>query len=188
VPTSKKDYYEVLGVQKGASADEIEKAYRKLALKYHPDRNPGEKNKESEDKFKEATEAYEVLSDTSKKSKYDQFGHAGVEPNFGQGGFSGGSYSGGDFGDVFSDIFGDIFGGGAGGGSTRRRSSARRGQDAEFTMEVLFEEAAFGAEKEITIPTTKTCSELVLNVKVVEVQVEEKRKPVLHVTALERFL
>ncbi|MCX6111670.1 MAG: molecular chaperone DnaJ [Proteobacteria bacterium] len=165
MPSSKRDYYEVLGVQKNASADEIKKAYRKLALKHHPDRNPGEKNKESEDKFKEANEAYEVLSDPSKKSKYDQFGHAGVEPNFGTGGFGGGAnyggnFNGGDFGDVFNDIFGDIFGGRAGGNSSsRRRSSVRRGQDAEFTMEILFEEAAFGAEKEITIPTSKTCSE-----------------------------
>ena len=162
MPSSKKDFYEVLGVQKGASADEIKKAYRKLALKYHPDRNPGEKNKDSEDKFKEATEAYEVLSDPTKKSKYDQFGHAGVEPSFGQGGFGGGgnyggNFNGGDFGDVFSDIFGDIFGGT--GGSSRKRSSIKRGRDSEFTMEVLFEEAAFGAEREITVPSSKACQD-----------------------------
>ncbi|MEI6080180.1 MAG: molecular chaperone DnaJ [bacterium] len=166
MPASKKDFYEVLGVQKGASADEIKKAYRKLALKYHPDRSPD--NKEHENKFKEATEAYEVLSDPGKKSKYDQYGHAGVDPNFGAGGFGGGgTYAGGaggfngEYGDVFNDIFGDIFGGGgAGRGSSRRRASnARRGHDLEFTLDVNFEEAVFGAEKQITVPTTKACPE-----------------------------
>jgi molecular chaperone DnaJ len=155
MPSSKRDYYDVLGVQKGASADEIKKAYRKLALKYHPDRNPD--SKESENKFKEATEAYEVLTDAGKKSKYDQFGHAGVDSNFGQQGFGGGANFNGDFGDVFNDIFGDIFAGG--GNSSRRRSSVRRGRDAEFTIEIQFEEAAFGAEKEIIIPTSNTCTE-----------------------------
>jgi molecular chaperone DnaJ len=161
----KRDYYEVLGLSKGASSDEIKKAYRKLALKYHPDRNTTDKD--AEHKFKEATEAYEVLSDTSKKSKYDQFGHAGVNPNFGQG-FGGGGYTGGfggaDFNDVFGDIFGDLFGGanpfgGGASGSSRRRSSARRGRDAEFTMVVDFEEAVFGAEKQINIPSSKTCAD-----------------------------
>jgi molecular chaperone DnaJ len=161
----KRDYYEVLGVAKGASSDEIKKAYRKLALKYHPDRNTTDKD--AEHKFKEATEAYEVLSDSSKKAKYDQFGHAGVNPNFGQG-FGGGGYTGGfgggDYNDIFGDIFGDLFGGanpfgGASSGSARRRSSARRGRDTEFTMAVDFEEAVFGTEKQINIPSSKTCSD-----------------------------
>ena len=159
----KRDYYEVLGLSKGASADDIKKAYRKLALKYHPDRNTTDKDAET--RFKEATEAYEVLSDSSKKSKYDQFGHAGVNPNFNSG-FGGGGYTGragGDFSDVFGDIFGDLFGGanpfGASAGGTRRRSSARRGRDAEFSIVVDFEEAVFGAEKQINIPSSKTCTD-----------------------------
>ncbi len=163
----KRDYYEILGLSKGAAANEVKKAYRKLALKYHPDRNTTDKD--AEHKFKEATEAYEVLSDSSKKAKYDQFGHAGVNPNFGQGfggsgGYTGG-FSGGDFNDVFGDIFGDLFGGGGGGsfgassGSTRRSSSARRGRDAEITMAVDFEEAVFGTEKQINIPSSKSCTE-----------------------------
>ncbi|MEI6092519.1 MAG: molecular chaperone DnaJ [bacterium] len=164
MPSTKRDYYEVLGVQKGASADEIKKAYRKLALKHHPDRTSGDK--ESETKFKEATEAYEVLSDTSKKTKYDQFGHAGVDPNFGAGFGGGGNYSGGfsggDVGDVFGDIFGDIFGGGNSpfrNSSSRKKTSARRGNDAEVTLTVPFEEASFGSEKEIVVPSNKACTE-----------------------------
>ena len=149
----KRDYYEVLGVGKNASADDIKKAYRKLALKYHPDRNPD--NKESENKFKEATEAYEVLSDSGKKTKYDQFGHAGVDNSFGQGG--GSAYTGGfgDFSDVFGDIFGDLFNGGQPGG---RRSSGRRGADLETGIEVDFQVSAFGGEKEISIASAKACS------------------------------
>lgn len=163
MPSAKRDFYEVLGIQKGASADEIKKAYRKLALKHHPDRTSGDK--ESETKFKEATEAYEVLSDPTKRTKYDQFGHSGVDPNFGSGfgggtNFGGGFSGGGDFGDVFGDIFGDIFGGGNSPfGGSRKKSSIRRGRDAEFTLTVTFEEASFGAEKEITIPSNKVCSE-----------------------------
>lgn len=146
---SKRDYYEVLGVAKGATKDEIKKAYRKLAMQYHPDRNPD--NPEAEAKFKEASEAAEVLLDDSKRSRYDQFGHAGMG---GQGGFGGGFQGGdfGDLGDIFGDLFGDIFGGGAAGG--RRRGGGargRRGDDLQLNLEVSFEEAAFGAEKEVTI-------------------------------------
>ena len=123
MPEQKRDYYEVLGVQKGASEDEIKKAYRKMAKKYHPDLNPGDK--EAETKFKEVNEAYEILSDSDKKARYDQFGHAGVDPNFGagQGGYGAGGFGGFDFGGAdFSDIFGDIFGDLFGGGSRRGRA------------------------------------------------------------------
>ena len=122
----KRDYYEVLGVQKGASADDIKKSYRKLAMKYHPDRNPD--NKEAEEKFKEAAEAYEVLSDDDKRARYDQFGFAGVDPNYGagQGGAYGGGFGGfGDFGDL-GDIFGSFFGGGA---SRSNPNAPRRGEN-----------------------------------------------------------
>ena len=151
---NKRDYYEVLGVQKGAGAEDIKKAYRKLAMKYHPDRNPD--NKEAEEKFKEAAEAYEVLSDEEKRSRYDQFGFAGVDPNYGagQGGAYGGGFGGfGDFGDL-GDLFGSFFGGG-------RRSSAnspRRGENVGARLELTFEEAAFGCEKEISVPRVESCS------------------------------
>ncbi|MCO4757530.1 MAG: DnaJ domain-containing protein, partial [Oceanospirillaceae bacterium] len=117
---SKQDYYEVLGVDKNASDRDIKKAFRRMAMKYHPDRNPDDK--ESEENFKEVNEAYEVLSDAQKKAAYDQYGHAGVNPNMGGG--QGGGFEGG-FGDIFGDVFGDIFGGGGGG----RRSSVQRGAD-----------------------------------------------------------
>ncbi|NMG33105.1 molecular chaperone DnaJ [Azoarcus sp. TTM-91] len=145
---SKRDYYEVLGVNRDAGDDEIKKAYRKLAMKFHPDRNPD--NKEAEEKFKEAKEAYEMLSDPQKKAAYDRYGHAGVDPSMGGGqqGFDG-------FADAFSDIFGDIFGGGGGGG--RGRSNVYRGADLRYNLEITLEEAARGAEKTIRIPTVEEC-------------------------------
>jgi len=152
----KKDYYEVLGVNKGASEEELKKAYRQLAKKYHPDMNPD--NKESEAKFKEANEAYEVLSDKEKRGRYDQFGHAGTDPNgFGGGGGFGGF--GGFEGDVggFGDIFDMFFGGGGGGG--RRRGGPQKGADLKYEMEIEFEEAAFGVKKDVTIARNENCSE-----------------------------
>ena len=151
---NKRDYYEVLGVQKGASAEEIKKAYRKLALKYHPDRNPD--NKEAEEKFKEAAEAYEILSDDDKRSRYDQFGFAGVDPNYGagQGGYDGGFGGFGGFGDL-GDIFGSFFGG----GSARSNPNApRRGENVGARLELTFEEAAFGCEKEVSAQRIENCS------------------------------
>ena len=147
----KRDYYEVLGVQKGASDDEIKKAFRKQSKKYHPDLNPG--NKEAEEKFKEVNEAYQVLSDQDKRSKYDQFGHAGVDPNFGAGG---GGFNGAGF--DFGDIFGDIFGGGFGGfGGGSRRNGPRRGNDIRQVVDISFEEAAFGCTRKLNIQTQEKC-------------------------------
>ena len=151
---NKRDYYEVLGTQKGASAEEIKKAYRKMAMKYHPDRNPGDK--EAEEKFKEAAEAYEVLSDDDKRARYDQYGFAGVDPNFGagQGGYGGGFGGFGDFGDL-GDIFGSFFGGGA---SARANPNApRRGENVGARLDLTFEEAAFGCEKEVAVPRIENC-------------------------------
>ncbi len=150
----KRDYYEVLGVQKGASDDEIKKAYRKVAKKYHPDLHPGDA--EAEAKFKEAGEAYEVLSDSEKRQRYDQYGHAGVDPNFGAGGFGGGGF--GDFGDL-GDIFGSFFGGGFGGGGQRRRNGPRKGSDVTETILLSFEEAAFGVKKTLKIYKVEECDE-----------------------------
>ena len=149
----KRDYYEVLGVQKGATDDEIKKAYRKLAKKYHPDLNKD--NPDAAEKFKEASEAYEVLSDSEKKSRYDQFGHAGVDPNAGYGGGSG---FGGGFGFDMGDIFESFFGGGFGGGRSRRGGPSR-GSDIQQAIELTFEEAAFGCKKKITIIRGETCAE-----------------------------
>ncbi|MGN0998400.1 MAG: molecular chaperone DnaJ [Faecousia sp.] len=152
----KRDYYEVLGVSKDASAEDIKKAYRKLALKYHPDRNPD--SKEAEEKFKEAAEAYEVLSDDEKRSRYDQFGFAGVDPNFGagQGGAYGSGFGGfGDFGDL-GDIFGSFFGGG--GGSRREQNAPCRGENVGARLELTFEEAAFGCEKEVGAQRIENCA------------------------------
>ena len=154
---NKRDYYEVLGVQKGASADEIKKAYRKAAMKYHPDRNPG--NKEAEEKFKECGEAYEVLSDDSKRQRYDQFGFAGVDPSYGGGGNGpyGAGFSGfGDFGDL-GDIFGEFFGGGRSSRASHQ-NAPRRGENIMSRLELTFEEAAFGCEKEVSTPRIENCA------------------------------
>ena len=147
----KRDYYEVLGVSKGASDDELKKAFRKEAKKYHPDLHPGDK--EAEAKFKEINEAYEVLSNPEKRQKYDQFGHAGVDSNYGAGGGYGGSGFG-DFGDIFSDIFGGGFGFGGSGG---RRNGPRRGNDVRQVVTISFEEAAFGCKKKINITKQEGC-------------------------------
>ena len=151
---NKRDYYEVLGVEKGAGADEIKKAYRKKAMQFHPDRNPGDK--EAEEKFKEVGEAYEVLSDDDKRARYDQFGFQGVDPNFGGGSGFGGGFGGfGDFGDL-GDIFGEFFG-----GSGRRASATnapRRGENVGVRLDLTFEEAAFGCEKEVSAQRIENCS------------------------------
>ena len=152
---NKRDYYEVLGVQKGASEEEIKKAYKKMARKYHPDLNPGDKD--AEEKFKEVNEAYEVLSDAEKKARYDQFGFAGVDPNFGAGGGGYGGGAGFDFGDL-GDIFGSFFGGGFGGGQTRRNPNApQRGESIRMNLTISFEEAAFGCEKELELDRYESC-------------------------------
>ena len=150
----KRDYYEVLGVSKGADDASIKKAYRSLAKKYHPDMNPGDA--EAEKKFKEINEAYAVLSDPQKKAQYDQYGHAAFE----QGGMGGGGFGGfGDFGDI-GDIFGNIFGGGFGGGfgsSGARRNGPMRGEDVEATVTITFEEAAFGVKKDVSYNRIEKC-------------------------------
>lgn len=150
---SKKDYYEVLGVPKTATKDEIKKAYRKLALKYHPDRNPGDKAAEAN--FKECSEAAEVLINEEKRQKYDQFGHAGVN---GQAGFGSQGFNPQDFGDL-GDIFGDIFGDFFGGRSQRRRSQGQPGDDLQMGIEVTFKEAAFGAKKNVSLTKNVECEE-----------------------------
>ncbi|MGM9659061.1 MAG: molecular chaperone DnaJ [Faecousia sp.] len=155
---NKRDYYEVLGVSKDASADDIKKAYRKNAMKYHPDRNPGDK--EAEEKFKEIGEAYEVLSDPDKKARYDQYGFAGVDPNFGAGGagYGGAGFGGfGDFGDL-GDIFGEFFGGGSGRSRASTQNAPRRGENVMSRLELTFEEAAFGCEKEVATPRIENCA------------------------------
>ena len=151
----KRDYYEVLGVSKGASEEEIKKAYKKLARKYHPDMNPGDK--EAEEKFKEVNEANEVLSDPQKKARYDQFGFAGVDPNYGGGPGWGDGAAGFDFGDL-GDIFGSFFGGGFGGAQRRNPNAPRRGDSIRMSMTVDFIEAAFGCEKEIQLERSEQCT------------------------------
>ncbi|OON40005.1 molecular chaperone DnaJ [Izhakiella australiensis] len=147
---AKQDYYEILGVAKSADEKEIKKAYKRLAMKFHPDRNPGDK--EAENKFKEIKEAYEILTDAQKRAAYDQYGHAAFEQGgMGGGGFGGfGGGGGADFSDIFGDVFGDIFGGG-------RRQRAARGADLRYNMELTLEEAVRGVTKEIRIPTLQEC-------------------------------
>ena len=149
----KRDYYEVLGVSRGASEDEIKKAYKKMARKYHPDLNPGDKT--AEEKFKEVNEAYEVLSDADKKARYDQYGHAGVDPNFGAGGFGGGFDGSFDFGDL-GDIFGSFFGG-FGGARRTNPNAPQRGESIRMSLAISFEEAAFGCEKAVTVERYENC-------------------------------
>ena len=156
---AKRDYYQVLGVAKNASDEDIKKAYRKLAMKHHPDRNQGDGAKKSEEHFKEAKEAYEMLSDPQKRAAYDQFGHAGVDPNMG--GFRPGGQGAegfGGFAEAFGDIFGDIFGGAAAGG--RRAGGGHqvyRGADLSYAMEITLEEAAKGKDTQIRIPSWENC-------------------------------
>lgn len=151
----KRDYYEVLGVDKTVNDDELKKAYRKAAKKYHPDLNPGDK--EAEVKFKEVNEAYEMLSDKEKRARYDQFGHAGVDPNFGAGGGFGGGF-GGDFGDL-GDIFSSFFGGGFGGGRRSNPNAPRRGNDTTASVNLSFEEAAKGCKKTVKVAKIENCKE-----------------------------
>ncbi|MET0383163.1 MAG: molecular chaperone DnaJ [Burkholderiaceae bacterium] len=156
---SKRDYYDVLGVPKNASDDDIKKAYRKLAMKHHPDRNQGDNAKAAEEKFKEAKEAYEMLSDPQKKAAYDQYGHAGVDPNMARGAGAGAEGFGG-FAEAFGDIFGDIFGGAGGAGGARRGAGGKqvyRGNDLSYAMEITLEEAAAGKDTQIRIPSWDNC-------------------------------
>lgn len=151
---NKRDYYEVLGVSKTATDEELKKAYRKLAKQYHPDMNPG--NSDAEAKFKEANEAYEVLSDKEKRAKYDQFGHAGVDPNFGAGGFNGG-FDMGDLGDIFGSFFGGGFGGFGGGQRQANPNAPKRGASLRASITITFQEAMTGCEKEINLTRQESC-------------------------------
>lgn len=145
---SKRDYYEILGVPRDTSAKDLKKAYRRVAMKCHPDRNPGDKA--AEDKFKEASEAYEVLSDEQKRGAYDQYGHAGVDNSAGGGA---GGFGGGNFSDIFGDVFGDIFGGSQG----RGRGGPSRGADLRYTLDLSLEDAVRGSEVKVKVPTLRTC-------------------------------
>lgn len=144
---AKRDYYEILGVDKGADEKDIKKAYRRVAMKYHPDRNPDDPD--ADDKFKEATEAYDILMDKDKRQAYDQFGHAGVDPSMGGGA---GGFGGGNFSDIFGDVFGDIFGGGRGG-----RAGPQRGSDLRYTLDISLEDAVRGTTVEIRVPSLTAC-------------------------------
>ena len=148
---AKKDYYEVLGVNRDAAEDEIKKAYRKLAMKHHPDRNPD--NPKSEEAFKEAKEAYEILTDASKRATYDQYGHAGIDPSSAQG-FNGGAQGFSNFADAFGDIFGEVFGGG---GAGRGRANVYRGADLRYNLEINLEEAARGTDTKFRVPSVEKC-------------------------------
>jgi molecular chaperone DnaJ len=145
---AKRDYYEVLGVERSADEKEIKKAYRRVAMKYHPDRNPDDP--QADEKFKEASEAYEVLTDGEKREAYDRFGHAAVDGQMGGG--PGGGFAGGSFSDIFGDVFGDIFGGGG-----RSRGGPQRGSDLRYTLEVSLEDAVRGTTAEIRVPTLAHC-------------------------------
>ena len=153
---NKRDYYEVLGLQKGASDDDIKKAFRQMAKKYHPDLNPGDK--EAEARFKEVNEAYEVLSDAQKKARYDQYGHAGVDPNFGAGGYQGYGFDNIDIdlGDIFSSFFGGM---GGNGGRRQNPNAPRRGSDVSASVVISFEEAAHGCKKQVNIHLISTCED-----------------------------
>ena len=151
----KKDYYDILGINKKATPEEIKKAYRTLAMKYHPDRNQGDKNAES--KFKEASEAYQILSDPKKKSSYDQFGHSAFEGRGGgAGGFDFGGFESGAFSDIFDDFFGDFMGSGMGSGRSKK-SRSNRGSDLKINLEVSLEEAYFGKKQTINLSSNEKC-------------------------------
>ena len=165
---AKRDFYDVLGVSKNASSDELKSAYRKLAVKYHPDKNPGDKN--AEDKFKEASEAYGILSDKEKKQNYDNFGHAAFENGGGRQGGGFGGFSGADFSDIFEDFFGDF----GGGGRSRSRSTNNRGSDLRYDLSITLEEAYQGKKQDIKLLLQKNvihAKEMVQNLVILQTDV-----------------